>query len=174
MRARFGHPSLSLHRSRTVIALLLVTLLSSVLLAACGGAAMKVEPALNSGVPAPAAVPEAPSLERSSSSAPAADNSSPSSASSTTADQIPPINRMVVHNAQLSLQVKDVDVALGRLRDIAQANGGYVSTEHASASQSGDQAGNPARTVADVTIRVRADEYNQALAQIRSLASKVV
>ncbi len=77
---------------------------------------------------------------------------------------------MVVHNAQLTLQVEDVDVALQKVRGIADTFGGYVGTEHAYRSKSGDQE----QLVADVSIRVRADRYEDALKSVRGLASKVV
>ncbi len=167
MGAPFGQQILSLRRSRSVALLFVASLVLSVVLAACGEAAVKSSP----GVPARSAIAPAaaPAAQQSAGGASTETNASPSSSQSST-EQLPPISRMVVHNAQLSLQVPDVNQALARISDIAQSHGGYVSTEHAYASQSDDQT----RTVADVTIRVRADEYDQALGQLRGLATKVV
>jgi len=143
----------------------------AVILGACGEAAVKSAPSAPVPNPAaPVAAPGAAGEAQSPSDATSGSSSNSSSPSPATADQIPPLSRLVVHNAQLSLQVTDVDATLAKVRDLAQSHGGYVSTEHAYVSQSDDDG----RTVADVTIRVRADEYNPALAQLRALASKVV
>lgn len=85
---------------------------------------------------------------------------------------------MVIKNAKLVLQVQNVETALTRVREIADAYGGYVSGSSTSYESeppdatpvTRDESG---RMVAAITIAVRADDYDRAMNDLRGLATKV-
>ena len=68
---------------------------------------------------------------------------------------------MVIRTAKLSLQVPDVDQALDKTRQIAQAGGGFVSASNTRVEQD--------RPVADLTLQVRADALDATLQALRGL-----
>jgi hypothetical protein len=74
---------------------------------------------------------------------------------------LPSLNRMVIRNANLSLQVADVDAAVDRARQLAQAGGGFVSGSNTRLEQG--------RTVADLNLQVRADALDTTLQSLRGL-----
>jgi hypothetical protein len=80
-----------------------------------------------------------------------------------------PLDRMVIRNARLTLQVDNVEASLSRIRNLADTYGGYVSNSHTSFVRDGDQD----HMVADLTIAVRADSFDKAVAGIRQTATKV-
>src|SRR5579884_2319012 len=152
------------HRSRPVALCALALALLSLLMIACSSATPS-EIARSSKAVAPAAPTSAPAASaQPAGSAPASSQGEP------IVPVLLPGERMVAHNAQLTLQVDDVAVALQKVRGIADTFGGYVGTEHAYRSKTGDQE----QLVADVSIRVRVDRYEDALTSVRALATKVV
>jgi hypothetical protein len=68
---------------------------------------------------------------------------------------------MVIRNAKLALRVDDVDQAVDRARQVAQAGGGFVSGSNTRLEQD--------RTVADLTLQVRADALDATLQALRGL-----
>jgi len=101
-----------------------------------------------SGAPQPAAAP-----------AQAQAQTSPDSQASTS--PLPSLDRMVMRNAKLTLQVPDVDQAVDRVRQVAQAGGGYVSASNTRVEQD--------RPVADLTLQVRSDALDTTLQALRGL-----
>jgi hypothetical protein len=125
-------------------------------------------PAIPTAAPAAPAAAAAPAA-RASDAASASKPSATGQSSGSTSDKIPPLQRMVIRNAKLTLQVQDVERALQTIRDVADTSGGYVSASHTSYVREGDQD----RMVADVTIAVRSDVYDRAVQSIRQVATKV-
>jgi hypothetical protein len=76
---------------------------------------------------------------------------------------------MVIRGATLSLQVQSVEAALQKIRSVADADGGYVTASHTSYTQEDGQD----RPVAQVTIAVRSDTFDQAVQSVRGMATKV-
>jgi hypothetical protein len=109
-------------------------------------------PALAGQAAAPRAAPAASSASDSNQAA----QTSPATAASTL-----PLDRMVMRTAKLSLQVGDVEQALTRTREIAQAGGGFLSGTNTRLEQD--------RTVADLTLQVRADALDATLNALRGL-----
>src|SRR5919199_6572831 len=68
---------------------------------------------------------------------------------------------MVMRTARLSVQVPDVDQAVDRARQLAQAGGGFVSASNTRLEQD--------RTVAELTLQVRADALDGTLEGLRGL-----
>jgi hypothetical protein len=101
----------------------------------------------------------------------------------TTADLIA-LNRMVIRDGKLSLQVASVETALQGVRQIADAEGGWVSASHS--YDVPDDPGTPpvdpatptpavaTHMVADVTILVPSTAFDPAVQRVRGLATKVV
>ncbi len=81
------------------------------------------------------------------------------------ADQAGPgaqlLDRMVIYNATLQLEVGRLRPAISRIEQVAQAAGGYVVGSNVAENQ------------ATVTIRVPAAELNRTLEQLRAVGSKV-
>ena len=100
-----------------------------------------------------AAAPPAPAQP----AAPAAAQSSTDASSGS----LPSLDRMVIRNAKLTLQVPDVDQAVDRARQLAQAGGGLVAGSNTRLEQD--------RTVADLTLQVRADALEATLQALRGL-----
>ena len=88
----------------------------------------------------------------------------------TGAGDLPPLGQLVIQNARLALQVNDVETALRQARAIADAGGGYVSASDSSYVP----IGGADQLVADLTIQVRADAFDQSVQALRQLAGKVV
>jgi hypothetical protein len=138
---------------------------------AAPAAAPTAAPAAAAPVPAPnnargavGAVAQAPAAT--------ASNGNPSTtqpANPATGDTLPPLDRMVIRDAKLTLQVQDVEAALLKVREIADTNGGYVTASHTYYVKDGDKD----EMVADVTIAVRSDTYDRAVESIRQTAVKV-
>src|SRR5919199_5072317 len=66
---------------------------------------------------------------------------------------------MVMRTARLSVQVPDVDQAVDRARQLAQAGGGFVSASNTRLEQD--------RTVAELTLQVRGDTLDATLQSLR-------
>lgn len=153
------------HPSRPIVVFVLALIILSLVLGACSSAPLPAAAPTS----APAAGLALPSKQ--AASAPSTTSSSSDSSTSSTPSTDDLLNqRMVVHDAQLTLEVADVGVALGKIRGLAETYGGYVSSEHAYLDKSGDQE----RLLADVSIRVRADQFDRALDGVQGLATKVV
>ncbi len=133
--------------------LLLALLVLGGLLAACGPAlAPTEEPARKAAV-----------VQR----APVADEPYSKEADAATAGQSSSLNeRMVIRTAQISIVVEDVEVALPTVEGMAKSMGGYIvsSSSYRTASD---------RLAATVTLRVPAERFDEAMAQLRGLAGKV-
>ncbi len=78
-----------------------------------------------------------------------------------------PVDRMVVYNGDLRLEVKDTEETVSKISDIIKANQGYISNR----SLDRDSKGNVMGTI---TIRVPAGSLDTVLNQIRPLALKVL
>ena len=92
-----------------------------------------------------------------------------SDATTTQAAADRPWDRMIVRSATLSLQVESVERALDQVRQIAGKHGGFVASSNTHVERSGDAD----RTVATLTIQVRADGYDAAMTELRGIATKV-
>ncbi|HEV7666799.1 MAG TPA: DUF4349 domain-containing protein, partial [Chloroflexota bacterium] len=129
-------------------------------------------PARNLAVGAPvAAGAAAVTSDAAAQAAPAAsapgNASTANTASSTTLEQsaAQPLDRMVIRTAQMTVEVGDMESALGKVRAIASRGGGFVSASNTRVEKVNDQD----RTVADLTIQVRSDAVDSALSDLRGL-----
>jgi len=75
-------------------------------------------------------------------------------------------DRLIVRTAQLALVVKDSEEALGRVRSIASALGGFVADSKASRDAQD-------RMRVTVTLRIPAESFDKGLEQIKAIAVKV-
>lgn len=119
--------------------------------------------------PTPAAAPRQPAAEPFSPSAPA-----PPAPALAAKPAEPPggasgaravVDRKIIYNAQVSLEVKDATDSLEAIAEIAERQGGFVA--NSTFRYEGE------RKVASVTIRVPALVYQATLAELRRLAIKV-
>jgi hypothetical protein len=76
------------------------------------------------------------------------------------------IDRKIIQNASLSLQVRDVSPAYEQVSNLATAHGGFVSTSRLSSDRDGAQ-------IATLTLKVPADRYDAVMNELRRLAVKV-
>ena len=75
------------------------------------------------------------------------------------------LNRMVIRNAQLTVEVQDIEQALASARAIASRDGGFVSASNTHFEKSGDED----RMVADLTLQVRGDAVDASMSDLRAL-----
>jgi len=75
------------------------------------------------------------------------------------------LDRKIIRNAQISLEVKDGNAVAQNIAAIASGMGGYVA-----ASDLSNDGDNPRGTI---TVRVPADRFDDAMAQFRGLAVRV-
>ena len=75
--------------------------------------------------------------------------------------------RMIIRTANLALTVKDAEVALETVKNVTAQLGGFVSNSQAQRVSNKDQVS------VNVTIRVPADKFDEALKQIKQTAIKV-
>lgn len=80
-----------------------------------------------------------------------------------------PWDRMVIRQASVALQVENVETALQRVREIARAGGGFVSSSSTHIEKVNDQE----RMVANMVIQVRSDAFDVAVQALRQMALKV-
>lgn len=106
------------------------------------------------GAAAPAAAPSAVSGPATGGSG--SDNAAP----------LPSSGPLIVKTGSLELQVDDVDAALVKARTLVAGFGGFVSDSQESTSGS--------QPTASITYRIPADQWDAALAKLRSLAKKVI
>ena len=76
------------------------------------------------------------------------------------------IDRMIVYNANISLEVRDVQAAMSAVTRIALGAGGYISGTSSHYQKE--------KMVATTTIRVPAVAYSQVMADLRALGLRVV
>jgi hypothetical protein len=75
------------------------------------------------------------------------------------------IRRMIIRNANITLQVNDINRALDAITNLANNSGGYVVNSNISQ--------NVGSTSGEISIRVPAEGLNNVLKQLKSLASHV-
>ncbi|MBI2321178.1 MAG: DUF4349 domain-containing protein [Chloroflexi bacterium] len=80
-----------------------------------------------------------------------------------------PWDRMVIRQASVALHVENVETALQRVREIARAGGGFVSSSSTHIEKVNDQE----RMVANMVIQVRPDAFDVAVQTLRQMALKV-
>jgi hypothetical protein len=105
----------------------------------------------------------APSQGRSAAPADSAGGATESGSNGAT---LPSLDRKIIQNATLSLQVQDVGPAYDQVTGLATANGGFVATSRLSYDKDGAQ-------IASVTLKVPANRYDAVLSDLRRLAVKV-
>lgn len=119
--------------------------------------------------PAPQGGPTSTSPSSSSSAAPAstaASGAQPQSSDTTAPDTSAQIlDRMVIRNASLSVEVQDIESALARARAIASQDGGFVSSSDTHVDQTNSQQ----QYVAQLTLQVRSDAADSAMSDLRAL-----
>ncbi|CAM2961672.1 coiled-coil protein [Legionella steigerwaltii] len=76
---------------------------------------------------------------------------------------------MIIRNADISLQVDNINSAMEKIAQLAENSGGYVVSSNL--TQDNNIAGN---TTANISIRVPAKGLNNALSALKSLATQVV
>jgi hypothetical protein len=135
----------------TTLALLLVMLTSC---GAVGGAQPAYEPVVEQVVVEKVVESEAP----------AGDSDTSVTASSTELGQ-PQVERMIIWNADISLTVEDAKESMAAVQTVARSLGGYTTGSESWLSD--DQ------LHARITIRVPAEKFEDAMAQLRDLALKV-
>lgn len=140
---------------------ILPALALALMLSACGGAANTAAP--YNQAESVAVAPAAPPAQGGSAlDSDAAKSNSPGSA----ADQAQPqIDRLVIKTAKLSLQVESVRDAETAVRAKVQSLGGYVITSESS--------GYDAATTTQISFRVPAQRFDEALAGVQGLAKRV-
>src|SRR5262245_10677409 len=165
------HPTDPLPRPRATAPLLaLFVVLSAALLTSCGGAS--AAPAAEfAAAPAATAAP-APTSAAAATAAPAADSASgggqaeatPAAPGAVTANDP---GRKIIKNADLTLEVASVALALSRISAVAAQSGGYVLETHTDYGQ-------PEQPQAIVRMAVPVDQFEAALERIRAAAGRVV
>ena len=137
-------------------------LLLPLTLLACGGAAGPLGPVGGpaAGAPSASAAPSAPASSQAGSG-----DGSGGNAGSGGPPAAPQDETRIVYTGSLDLVVTDVKVAVGKARAAIAGLGGYVGGSHATDN------GTP---VATITFRIPADKWEQGVAALRGLASKVV
>ncbi len=76
---------------------------------------------------------------------------------------------MIIRNANISMQVNNINSAMEKISQLAENSGGYVVSSNV--TQNNDIAGN---TSANISIRVPAQGLNNALSALKSLATQVI
>lgn len=152
-------------------AFLAVIVVVATFFAACSAAAPQSsggQPAAGkgaSGVPAPSGVAPA--------AAPKALDRAPGSSDGTLSANAPAAqgsaaaswDRMIIRTVSLSLLVKDVEAAIGAVRNVAAGAGGFVT--QSSSRYDGDN------QLASMTIQVPVEQFDGAVAALRQIAVKV-
>jgi hypothetical protein len=72
---------------------------------------------------------------------------------------------MIIRNGQMSVLVPDVEQALTKAREIARANGGFISASNTKVEKIGDRD----RSVGNLTVQVRSEQFDPAVTALRSL-----
>jgi hypothetical protein len=87
------------------------------------------------------------------------------SGAAATPSQAKPLERKIIRNATLTIQVEDMETSLNSLRALATSLGGYLLQENTTSQG--------AKTSGVMVIQVPAEQYEVALTRIRQLAFKV-
>lgn len=158
-----GIPERLGHRLRPILVLGLV---ATFLLAACGGSASA--PLSNVGAPIPG---DETGGDRSAASAAAAEVPQDAEGESGGNDNGNPPSALrddlkVVYTGSLQLVVADLQQALAQGRAAVAAVGGYIGAS--------EESNNDDRAVATITYRIPADRWDDVVAGLRGLATKVV
>ena len=122
----------------------------------------------NSSAPAPAPAAAGAGASAARPAAGAAANQSTASPALSTVEQSSAaqnIDRKVIRNGQLTVEVTDMEGALGQVRSIATRGGGFVSAS----STHVERVDNQDRTVADLTLQVRSITADGAISDLRAL-----
>ncbi len=80
-----------------------------------------------------------------------------------------PWDRMIVRNAQLAVQVDSVEEAIGAVRNIARAGGGFVSASNTKIDKVRIGDAERERASANLTVQVRVDLFDAAIQSMRKL-----
>ncbi|MFZ2488612.1 MAG: DUF4349 domain-containing protein [Anaerolineae bacterium] len=135
---------------------LVFVLLTIVVLVACGAPAT---PTMNEVAPAAdMARPQAPSAPSDAGGATGAE---------VTTEQPAPDERKMIYTGNISIVVKDPAAAMQQVEDLASSLGGYTAQSQLYQYNAELMSGN-------VTIRVPADQYEAALASLRTLGQRVL
>ncbi|MCC7119372.1 MAG: DUF4349 domain-containing protein [Anaerolineales bacterium] len=165
--------------------LVLFVLLGSLLLSACGGAAA-TEVYVDPGAPAMfAAATEAPATEASAMDDPAAavmaaaqevveDAQRQEANASDDLTAAFASNQMIIKNADLRLQVKDMDLAIDRTTQAIGDLGGYIVNSRVWYQDFYDGVETKKYKYAAVTIRIPVGQFERLLGRLRGLSVKVL
>ena len=150
-----------------------ITLLATLLLAACGGAASPLpresvvsgEAAPSTGFGAPAGLPaqEPPAVFATEAQSLVAQDGTANSAALA--------NRLVIKNANLSIVVDDTTASVEAISRMAESMGGFVVSLNTFETYYGPNA--QLAQQANLTIRVPSEKLNEALSQIKGMAAEV-
>jgi len=143
-----------------LISLLILIITLTLALGACGDPTATAAPAAITRAAAPTAAGNV-----SASGAPAAATVAPGNDKPINASQTQAVERKVIRNANLSIEVVDMEQALTRLRSLAVAQGGIVFQENSSSPND--------RPTAVIVLQIPSENYEISITQIRQIASKV-
>jgi hypothetical protein len=127
------------------------------------GGAMPAVPAMK-----PAAAP-GPGLASQAQEPPAVVTGQTGSATTSAAAIDRPWDRMIIRNAQLSVQVENVEAAIATVRGIAQSNGGFVASSSTKIERVRLPDGDRDRATATLTVQVRVETFDAAIQALRAL-----
>lgn len=133
----------------------LVFLLLTLLLVACGDATSTSAPAVTTAA--------------ASSATTAASVANPGGGTGTNAQTTPApqvVERKIIRNATITIQVDDMEIVLGQLRALAVNNGGYIFQENTTLQGE--------RPSGVVVLQVPGEQFENTVTRIRQLALKVV
>ncbi len=146
------------------ISLFILVIILTLTLGACGDPTATYAPATTSAAATTAGAPAAGNV--SASGPPAAATVAPGSKDKpANAPQTQAIERKVIRNANLSIEVTDMEQALTRLRSLAVAQGGIVFQENSYSPND--------RPTAVFVLQIPSENYEISITQIRQIASKV-
>jgi hypothetical protein len=149
-------------RRATISSVAAFLLGTAIVLAACGGTERSAEKAIPYEVTGQTAGLGVDMGEEGSMAPDSSENATSGSSAGAAALAL---DRKVIQNTSLDLQVEDVSKSYQSVMNITLASGGFVIDSSTSASQD--------RPQADLTIRVPAAAYESVLEQLRGLAIKV-
>lgn len=144
--------------------ILITSLAAALILSACGRTAAPLSQFESAG--APAAAPE-PMLEAPMAPEPAADFAS------NTADagiEAAAVERLVIQNADMSIVVIDPEAKMDAIAKMAESMGGYVVSKNVFQTTTGNNLRVPE---GNITVRLPAEQLDQALEQIKADAVEV-
>ena len=140
---------------------------SLVLLAACGSISQPAPTAAKATAPssapvrAAAAPAQAAQAAQAGQAAPAGAPNQPTSQGAAPIEPLPPITRMVIKNASLSLSVTDPESSLSTVDDLVKAEQGVIASQTVRTQED--------KTFVNLTIQVPPDNFEDTLAKLRNL-----